>query len=82
MCDPVNKFSGELAHLLSKGKGDDSNVICSPISVSSVLAMALAGAKGETAAQIRKACRFHEKDEETFKAFKCELFLYDVIIIA
>ncbi len=74
MCDPVNKFSGELTHLLSNIKGDDANIICSPISVSSALAMALVGAKGETAAQIRKACKFHENDEETFKEFKCELF--------
>ncbi len=75
MNESISKFSAELFHLLSKVKGDDSNIICSPMSVSSVLAMALAGAMGETAAQIRNACKFNDEDDETFKEYKSEYYL-------
>ncbi len=75
MSESINEFSGELFPLLSKEKGDESNIICSPMSVSSVLAMVLAGAMGETAAQIRNTCKFNDQDDETFKDYKSECCL-------
>ena len=67
----ASRFSAELFSLLSeKEPREGGNVICSPFSVSSVLAMAMVGAGGNTAAEMRSACGFGDDDEETFRGFQ------------
>jgi len=50
-------------------RNEGKNVFISPHSVSSALAMAYAGARGETASQMRQTLGFGEQPESTFEAF-------------
>ena len=59
------KFS---ANLYSKLANPSENMVMSSLSVSSVLAMLLAGAKGQTALQIEKS--LHQKQEDVMAGFK------------
>lgn len=55
--------------LYAKLRGQSGNVFFSPHSISAALAMTYAGARGETAAQMRKALRFEMEDTDLFAAF-------------
>jgi serpin B len=59
-------FALDLYGKLREGQG---NLTCSPHSISVALAMTYAGARGETAAQMRKALHFELADKELFAAF-------------
>ncbi len=62
-----NRFALDLySRLAAEKKG--KNFFCSPFSVSSALAMTAAGARGKTAAQMKKALRFTLKDENLHPA--------------
>lgn len=61
--DP-NRFAFELNRLLKPGE----NQLCSPVSITTVLAMAEAGARGDTAAQLRKALHLAENGHEKLGA--------------
>ena len=67
--------------LYAQLKGDDSgakgNLFFSPFSVSSVLAMAYAGAKGDTAEQMRKTLRFPNTREDIHASFAALLKHFD-----
>ena len=56
--DPLQEANGTFALNLLKILGEDSskNVLFSPISVSSALAMVYLGAKGNTATQMSEVC--------------------------
>jgi len=55
--------------LYAQLKGTEGNLFFSPFSVSSALAMAYAGAKGDTADQMRKVLRFPASSAETHAGF-------------
>jgi serine protease inhibitor len=57
---------------IAKDTSKDSNLILSPFSVSSVLAMIMVGAKGRTAAQVKTALALPDDDQESMqgKLFK------------
>ncbi len=62
-----NRFALDLyARLATEKKGE--NLFCSPFSISGALAMTSAGARGDTAAQMRKALHFTLKDEQLHPA--------------
>ena len=49
--------------LYARLRGTGANLICSPFSIRVVLAMVLAGARGETAAQMKRALGFGDDEE-------------------
>jgi len=61
-----NEFA---CHMYGRLKEDRGNLFFSPYSLRTALAMAYAGAKGETAAQMKLALRFTLKDEALHAAF-------------
>lgn len=61
-----NAFAVDLYKALKDG---DGNLFFSPLSVSTALAMTYAGARNETAAQMRKALEFQLADAELHPAF-------------
>ena len=69
-----NAFACDLYAQLKDTKG---NLFFSPFSVSSALAMAYAGAKGDTAAQMRKAMRFPKTPENVHEGFAALLKHFD-----
>jgi serine protease inhibitor len=55
--------------LYGKLRGQPGNVFFSPHSISAALAMTYAGARGDTAVQMRKALRFEMQNKDLFAAF-------------
>ncbi|HPB51841.1 MAG TPA: serpin family protein [Myxococcota bacterium] len=64
-----NSAFGFELYLDLAARNEGKNVFISPHSVSSALAMAYAGARGETASQMRQTLGFGEQPESTFEAF-------------
>lgn len=64
--DGHNAFALALHRGLFSGTG---NRVCSPVSIRSTMAMAWAGARGQTAAQMADALRFGQPDERTDAGF-------------
>jgi serine protease inhibitor len=61
------RFAAKLFDRVVAKAGEEANVFVSPYSVSSALAVVLAGAKGATAAQLRNAIGYGaEHDDELF----------------
>jgi serpin B len=63
-----NQFALQLYGKLSKEQ--ESNLFCSPFSISSALAMTYAGARGETAEQMADALHFTTGQDQLHPAFK------------
>jgi serpin B len=55
-----NKFAFQLYHEVTAGS--DKNLVCSPFSISTALAMTYAGARGETALQISQTMNFRQNE--------------------
>lgn len=64
-----NEFAIELYQHLARCSGAGENIFFSPHSISSALAMAYAGSRGETAVQISRALRFGRDQEKFHLAF-------------
>ena len=54
-------FTQKLYNLLVSAQGKDENMVASPFSISAVMAMAFAGAKGDTADQMKSVLAFPEE---------------------
>jgi serine protease inhibitor len=67
------KFAHKIYPELVKAKGDDANLIMSPFSVNTVMAMAMAGAKGDTKEQMRRALCLGNDDNAVFEGYPCSL---------
>jgi serine protease inhibitor len=67
-----DKFMVKLYSEIAKDTSKDSNLILSPFTVSSVLAMIRVGAKGRTAAQVKTALALPDDHQESMqgKLFK------------
>ncbi|MCL2010256.1 MAG: serpin family protein [Synergistaceae bacterium] len=65
--DAVNAFAVDLYGVLAEEEG---NLFFSPYSISSVLAMTYAGAKGDTGEEMAKALRFTGRETEIHAAMK------------
>jgi len=69
-------FTQKLYNLLVASKGKHENMVASPFSISAVMAMAYAGAKGNTAGQMKSALAFPESSalqegyEDLFRLLK------------
>ena len=61
-----NAFAVDLYHRL---RTEEGNLFLSPYSISTALAMTYAGARGETAEEMRKVLRFALPDERLHAAF-------------
>jgi len=59
--------------LYAELKGEDGNLFFSPFSISTALAMTYAGARGETAAQMKKTLHLPDDPHAAFKAFDEDL---------
>jgi serpin B len=67
---PVTRDNAAFAmDLYGKLRDGQGNLACSPHSISVALAMTYAGARGETAAEMRKALRFELADKDLFAGF-------------
>ena len=66
LVDANNDFAIALYKLLPRR---NSNLVFSPFSIRAVLAMVLAGARGETAEQLSRAIRFQDSSENSHIAF-------------
>jgi serpin B len=62
-------FTSKLYALLVSSAGKDSNMVVSPFSISAVMAMAFAGAKGSTAEQMKTVLAFPEKDQVLMEGY-------------
>jgi len=65
------EFTSSLYDVLTKAV--DGNLICSPFSLSAVMAMVKAGAGGETSSAIQKAMKYPPSDDTLFKGYKALL---------
>jgi len=69
-------FTQKLYNLLVSAQGKDENMVASPFSISAVMAMAFAGAKGDTADQMKSVLAFPEESalqegyEDLFRVLK------------
>jgi len=69
-------FTQKLYNLLVNSQGKDENMVASPFSISAVMAMAFAGAKGDTADQMKSVLAFPEESalqegyEDLFRVLK------------
>ena len=64
------KFLAKVYSLLVKSAGNESNMVVSPFSISAVMAMALAGARGSTGEQMLSVFSFSDKEEDTIEGRK------------
>ena len=67
--ESINAFGLELYKALQAEAGDSDNLFVSPFSISTVLAMAYAGARGQTAAQMAEALHFSSDPAEVARQF-------------
>lgn len=64
------RFSGKIFPLLVKANGEERNLICSPFSLGSVLALLHAGAAGDTKGELTKGLSLPEEDKVVLEGFK------------
>ena len=67
------KFLAKVYSLLVKSAGNESNMVVSPFSISAVMAMALAGARGSTGEQMLSVFSFSDKEEDTIEGYEAIL---------
>jgi len=62
-------FLAKVYSELVKSAGDENNMVVSPFSMSAVMAMALAGARGSTGEQMRSVFSFPDKEKNTVEGY-------------
>jgi serpin B len=67
--ESINAFGLELYQALQAQAGESDNLFVSPFSISTALAMAFAGARGPTAAQMAEALHFSSDPAEVARQF-------------
>ena len=76
-----NGFGFQLYNCLRSDRSIDGNIIFSPISITTALAMTFMGAKGETAKQMESVLKLSSQGKEVHHTFKdiirCDLFQND-----
>lgn len=66
-------FLAKVYSFLLKSAGNENNMVVSPFSMSAVMAMALAGARGSTGGQMRSVFSFPDKEKDTIEGYKAIL---------
>lgn len=66
----MQEFNARIYPSLVEAAGKDSNLVASPFSLSSVLAMLLSGTAGNTREQIRKGLSFPQDDKLVFSGYE------------
>jgi serpin B len=70
LAESNNRFALDLYRQLVSEQGGNGNLFFSPYSISTALAMAYAGARGQTAEEMRKALHFDLPDERLHAGFR------------
>ena len=63
-------FLAKVYSVLMKSAGNENNMVVSPFSMSAVMAMTLAGARGSTAEQMRSVFSFPHKEKNTMEEYE------------
>ncbi len=69
VADGNNRFALDIYRALSSSSGAGENLLVSPFSISTALAMTYAGARGETAAQMESVLHFDQPPESLHPAY-------------